>query len=544
MEIFRSDIWVDIPTDQSIVELIDSAKNEVPSSKIILEDTLTGKTISYGSLWEQSSAGASWLRESISLQPGQRVAILSPSCVDYVITQHSIWRAGGVACMINHTLHSDELKYALTLVDPAFVIVHESMYTTIASLWNHPSQILAISQLVAGCDEKRKPYTFSFKGNDARKSCAAIILSSGTTGKFKAVMLSHYNLVASAIQMRSHYPNNWQVAQREIFFPPLSHVYGLYVCATMCPWTGSYVCMMPRFELELYCRLMQDRQVTMARLVPAVAKMLATSPVVSKYTYLYLEYFSCSAAPLHPEVATQLRKAFPGVALCQTYGCSEVSGAIAQSGVQDNGKAPLISAGKLIANIELRFLDPETSKDAGLRGPGEIAIRSATNMIGYKDNTEATTSTIVDGNWVRTGDIGYLNEDDYLIIFDRLKDVIKVKGFQVSPTELEEVLLRHDSVEEAAVCGVWNSDRTTEVPRAFVVLKEETRKSLDNESEKNNHASKLIRFVAEKVTTYKQLKGGIVFLDELPRNSTGKILRRLLPLDKTPHVLHRLSPKL
>jgi 4-coumarate--CoA ligase len=317
MSIRRSQEWIDIPKGLSIAELMQQNPSKTPPSKIIYEEALTGRTVTYGEFTTLLKHGASHIQQCLGLQPGQVVSIISPSCIDYILAAHAIWWAGGVTSLINDALHADEISYALQMIQPAFVVIHSSLIPSLAQTVCGPYQPFRVftigptvnefdsffpppsSSSVPGQEEALALRPYSLAESDSHAACAAILLSSGTTGRPKAVMLSHYNLVAVCHQLHFDNPDNWRSSQREIFFPPLSHVYGLYVCFTMCYWQGAYVCLMPRFDLEVYCRLMQDRQATLARLVPPVAKALAENPVVRKYRYPNLEYFSCSAAPLN-----------------------------------------------------------------------------------------------------------------------------------------------------------------------------------------------------------------------------------------------------
>ncbi|GAB7353333.1 hypothetical protein MBLNU459_g3824t2 [Dothideomycetes sp. NU459] len=368
---------------------------------------------------------------------------------------------------------------------------------------------------------------------DTRKACAAIVLSSGTTGSPKAIMLSHYNLVASCLQLRGHNAANWSGTQAEIFFPPLSHIYGVYVCATLSAWIGAYVCVMDRFNITKFCQLAQDRKATMARLVPPIARLLALDPVVEQFSFQHLTYFSCSAAPLTDAIAVKLNNRFPHVKICQTYGCTELSGPIAQSGLRDE-HAPLIAGGSLITNTQARIIDSD-GNDVGPRGTGEIWIQSPGLMMGYKEKDSIITSDVLPDGWYRTGDVGYFDRYGYVVITGRTKDVIKFKGFQVAPKELEELLSSHPLVQDAAVIGVWDDNQATELPTAFVVLRPEHRQlSSDRPTYKA-----LLEFAAERVAHYKRLSGGIVFIDELPISPTGKVLKKNLkvPADWRPEPL-------
>ena len=315
--IYRSKTWVTIPDNISISQLMQNNISHTPPDKIIYEEAHTGKTATYGAFHQQIRRTAYQLQQ-IQFQPQQMVAISASSCIEYILAAQAVWWAGGVVCPINNTLHPDEIARALDLLKPDYLVIDASVDAKVPLVLqkskhctSNTIQVLTINKK----DTKGSSHwpLFPFPRNDESQhqpelptpiprnanDCAAILLSSGTTGIPKAVMLSHHNLVATCYQLHHDNPQNWRGSQREIFFPPLSHVYALYVCFTMCCWLGAYVCLMPRFDLKTYCRLMQDRKATLARIVPPVAKLLGEHEVVAKYEYPCLEYFSCSAAPLH-----------------------------------------------------------------------------------------------------------------------------------------------------------------------------------------------------------------------------------------------------
>ncbi|KAJ5502771.1 hypothetical protein N7463_005645 [Penicillium fimorum] len=535
MAVITSDTIVHLRTDRSITQLMMENASNTDPTKVICEDTLTGKTFTYGGLRSDAFKTAHSLRHGYGITPGDVVTIISRSTVDYILAAHAIWAAGAVVSTINHSSTPKELVHALKILKPkviiADVVVLEKLHGALTTLDLDTSvTILTLIQregryplfpedLVKSSRIESEAYVLD--GKDARNSCAAIVLSSGTTGLQKAVMLSHHNLVAICEQLRAHNPDNWRGSMREVFFPPLSHIYGLYVCALLGPWLGYYVCLLPAFDLETFCQLLQEKRATLARLVPPVALALAESPITERYRYDDLEYFSCSAAPLKPLVATKLRAKFPGVSLCQTYGCTELSSCVSQSGVRDK-KAPLVATGTLLANMKVRFID-ENGNDVSSPNAGEICVSSPTIMMGYKDDPKATEEAMLEPGWYRTGDIGYLDSEGFLIIVDRIKDVIKYKGFQVSPTELEEIIGQHPNVADAAVTSVWDDTEATEIPQAFVVPKVKV-----FSSDREKASQEIQKLVASKVSGYKKLRGGVIFVDQLPRNPTGKLLRREL----------------
>ncbi|OQE42255.1 hypothetical protein PENCOP_c004G05277 [Penicillium coprophilum] len=500
MAVITSNTTVHLRTDRSITQLMMENVSNTDPTKVICEDTLTGKTFTYGGLRSDAFKAAQTLRHGYAIAPGDVVTIISRSTVDYILAAHAIWAAGAVVSTINHSSTPKELVHALRIVKPKVIIADvvvlkklhgaltalelESSVAILTLIQREGSYPLFPEDLVKYSRIESEAYVLD--GKDARNSCAAIVLSSGTTGLQKAVMLSHHNLVAICEQLRAHNPENWRGSMREVFFP-----------------------------------LMQEKRATLARLVPPVALALAESPITERYRYDDLEYFSCSAAPLKPLVATKLRTKFPGVSLCQTYGCTELSSCISQSGVRDK-KAPLVATGTLLANIKVRFIE-ENGKDVSPPNAGEICVSSPTIMMGYKDDPKATKEAMLEEGWYRTGDIGYLDSEGFLIIVDRIKDVIKYKGFQVSPTELEEIIGQHPNVADAAVTSVWDDTEATEIPQAFVVPKVKV-----FSSDREKVSQEIQKLVASKVSGYKRLRGGVLFVDQLPRNPTGKLLRREL----------------
>ncbi len=270
---------------------------------------------------------------------------------------------------------------------------------------------------------------------------------------------------------------------------------------------------MPRFDLEQYLALIQEHRVTRLFVVPPMILALARHPMVDDYDLSSVRSLFSGAAPLGPELAEEAHRRI-GAPTAQGYGMTEMSPVSHACRFGDDKPG---SIGILVANAEARVVDPATGDDLPVGEDGEIWCRGPMVMPGYLNNPEATASTIDADGWLHTGDIGHVADDGYWYVVDRLKELIKVKGFQVPPAELEALLLTHPAVADCAVIGIPD-DEAGEVPKAFVARKPDATCSAEDIQE----------FVAAHVATYKRIHT-VVFVDAIPKSPSGKILRRDAP---------------
>jgi acyl-CoA synthetase (AMP-forming)/AMP-acid ligase II len=343
---------------------------------------------------------------------------------------------------------------------------------------------------------------------DVAKDLAVLPYSSGTTGLPKGVMITHRNLVANLRQL--------EVIERErptalVGALPFFHIYGLVVVLLYGIMRGASVVTLPRFELETFLKILQDWNVSIAHIVPPIALALARHPVVDNYRLPGLKWLFSGAAPLSAQVAEDVRKRL-NVTIRQGYGLTEASPVVSYTPVDANRAG---KSGQLLPNTECRIVDPETGRDVATGQRGEVWIRGPQVMLGYFRNVEATAQTIEAGGWLRTGDIGLLDEEGYLTLVDRLKELIKVKGFQVAPAELEALLLQHPGIADAAVIPVPDSE-AGEVPKAIVVA----RGTLT--------ADEVITFVNNSAVAHYKYIRHVAFVEAIPKSASGKILRRVL----------------
>ncbi|MGH9010288.1 MAG: AMP-binding protein, partial [Acidimicrobiia bacterium] len=336
---------------------------------------------------------------------------------------------------------------------------------------------------------------------------ALLPYSSGTTGLPKGVVLTHRHLVASLCQTRPVH----RVGADDVVIAvlPLFHIYGLQVTLNLALSEGATVVIPPRFELETFLRLVQEHRVSRAELVPPIVLALANDPRVDDYDLSCLKVITSGAAPLGADLAQACARRI-GCRVKQAYGMTEFGGATHCA--PDDGRDDPESIGPALPGVECRLVDTETGFEAGPGQPGELLVRTAGTMLGYLDNPKATAETIGPDGWLRTGDLVTVDEAGWFRVADRLKELIKYKGNQVAPAELESVLLTHPAVTDAAVIASPDPD-AGEVPMAFVVARAAV------------SADEIMGYVAERVAPYKRIRG-LQFVDAVPKSASGKILRK------------------
>jgi 4-coumarate--CoA ligase len=275
---------------------------------------------------------------------------------------------------------------------------------------------------------------------------------------------------------------------------------------------------MPKFDLESFCKHIQNYSITFAYVVPPVVLMLGKSPIVDKYDLSSLRMMNSGAAPLTRDLVDAVYKRLK-IPIKQGYGLSETSPTTHTQPWEDWNKT-IGSVGRLLPNQVAKYMS-EDGKEVPAGQTGELWLKGPNVFLGYLNNPEGTRNAKTEDGYFKTGDVGHQDETGNFYITDRVKELIKYKGFQVPPAELEGILASHNEIDDVAVIGIYNKDQATEVPRAYVVLKKGVK--ADKEMEK-----RIVGWLAAKVASHKRLRGGVRFIDEIPKSASGKILRRLL----------------
>jgi 4-coumarate--CoA ligase len=500
--------------DVAITPFVFERAGEHPD-RLAFVDGATGRGVTYGSLLDSiARAAAGFAARGIG--HGDVVAIMAPNVPEYAVVFHGAVTAGGLTTTINPTYNAEEVRYQLNdagaqllvTVGPCLDIAREAIEKTgvrgLIVLGDQPTdgEFEPFSTLL----EAAPTAPAAVDGDDL----AVLPYSSGTTGLPKGVMLTHANLVANVVQAEAQLT----FEEHEVFMAclPFFHIYGMQIIMNIGLRIGATLVTMPRFDLEQFLSLAQEHRATRLWTVPPIVLALAKHPMVDDYDLSSVRAVLSGAAPLGPELAAEAQDRI-GVPVVQGYGMTELS-PISHAPLWHDPRGGTV--GLLVANSEARVVDPETGADLGVGEDGELWIRGPNVMKGYLNNPGATAATIDDDGWLHTGDIGHVDDDGYWYIVDRVKELIKVKGFQVPPAELEALLITHPAVADVAVIGVPDEE-AGERPKAFVVLKPGA----------DATASDLQEFVSEHVASYKRISE-VAFVDAIPKSPSGKILRRLL----------------
>ncbi|KAK0388938.1 hypothetical protein NLU13_2515 [Sarocladium strictum] len=516
MHIYNTERTIHIPRDQNLTELLHSSAYNLPESHIIAADSLTNRSITLGELRDRAGRLANGFKQKLRPSDQARWAIVLPNS-------------------------AAEIGHGIAVCRPQFIIAYGKVLPAVEEAvrvakkdlerkgvhWD-PPVVLTVIQRAGG--KRHVPHDFLEDERlpiphlqDTTSRGATIHLSSGTTGEPKGVCLTHYNFVANVHQLLAHDASQFHPASRTVAFTPWAHIAMTTMPMFLGPYTGMFHHAMPSYNLETFAQLVGSTQSTSFQGVPSVVLSLAKSDVAERYDFSKAQLLNVGGAPLKKDDLRKLMARAPWK-MIQAYGMTEAAGYVAYQ--HQDEVLPEGSTGRLLPGIEARLVQEGKGVDAPVGGPGELWLRGPNITKGYAFNKEANAKAFPDEGWYNTGDVCTIDGQGRLFIVGRTKDLIKYKGFQVSPAELESYINSHPNVAEGGIGALWDESQLTELPAAWVILTPELAKR--TAAERRNALKEVHAWVDEQVSGYKKLRGGVWQIEKLPKNATGKILRKEL----------------
>ena len=485
----------------------------VDPDRIVAVDGPSGARLSGGQMEAAIRALAGGL-QGLGIGPRSVVALLAPNCPEYAIVFHAVALAGGTVTPINPTYTAPEVGHQLRDAGAVLLVTVPALLEVARAAAADTSVaevvVIGATEGVRSIDALHGDALVEQVAVDLDTHPVVLPYSSGTTGLPKGVVLSHRNLVVNVDQVLSMLELTG--ADSTVAFLPFFHIYGLNVLMNPFLAAGARIVTMPRFDLEAFLTHIQTHRPRHILVAPPVAIALAKHPMVDKFDLSSIETLISAAAPLGVETAEAVGRRL-GCRAVQGYGMTELS---PMSHCVPPGKLRPGSVGVATPNTEWKIADPDTGAALPVGDEGEVWVRGPQVMLGYLANPEATARSLTPEGWLRTGDLGVADDDGYLFIRDRLKELIKVKGFQVAPAEVEAELLAHPDVADAAVIGVAD-DEAGEVPVAFVVPAPGV--VFD--------AVAVLTHLRGRLASYK-VPRVVHLVEAVPKSASGKILRRVL----------------
>lgn len=469
---------------------------------------IDGTAYTFSQVWEAGQRLGRFLQDQ-GIQKGDRVAILSANTPEYVVAFQGIVHAGAVVTTLNPLYKQRELVHQMEDCDATAIFTMRFFQTPVQNMREHLPSLKHVWALEDVWElAKESPPEPRFVEIEPQTDLAALPYSSGTTGLPKGVMLSHSNLIANVRQgLNTGYTLSYCVY---LDFLPFFHIYGLTILVTGGFLCGATQVIMPRFDSQVCLDLVQRYKVTNMFVVPPALLALANFPDREKFDTSSLRFIISGAAPLPPEVGQRAQSLY-GCTVVQGYGMTETS---AIANVSPPNRIKPASVGPPIPDTVEKIVSLEDDRELGPGETGELLIHGPQIMRGYWNRPEDTADTITGDGWLRSGDIAQVDEEGYVYVVDRKKELIKYKGYQVPPAELEALLMEHPAVADVAVIPKPHPEGG-EIPKAFVILRPGQEATADD----------IIQFVAERVAPYKKVRE-VEFVDAIPKSLSGKILRR------------------
>ncbi|KAJ4466291.1 phenylacetyl-CoA ligase [Lentinula aciculospora] len=541
--------------DKSPIEFLnrtseDTARFYAAGTTCMMIEEETGQHITLPQMKERANALARGLKSRYGLRENDIASIFSPNHIDYAICVWATHRLGGIISPMSSTLTTSELEYQLKLIHCNMMFVHSSCLTVALEaitkiggvgltvvVIDSPinSKLMTVDNLV-DIGLKMPPYKdLSLVPGEARKKIAFLCFSSGTTGLPKAVMISHFNVICNIIQAATFnhlYDSSIKWEEQRFragdvssLVLPLYHIYGLVMNLHYVLFAGMNLVISGKFDFTKMLKSIKDYRISHLWIVPPQAVLFCKHAAVKSADLSSIRCCLVGAAPVTADLSRQLLAVLPGIHFGQGYGMTESSPTITMFPLSQK-VGTLGSAGHFVSGTMAKIVTAD-GKLAAYGEAGELFVKGGQVSLGYYNNLQETQDTFIDG-WLKTGDVAIVHSNGDVFVIDRIKELIKVKGLQVAPAELEGHLLVHPDIADAAVIGVPD-EYTGQLPRAYVVLQPEQASAIKHDPRcAEEIRTRIFEHVSTALAKHKWLKGGIVFVDAIPKSSSGKILHRLL----------------
>nr|AID56317.1 4-coumarate coenzyme A ligase 4 [Eriobotrya japonica] len=496
-----------------------------PTTSVLI-DAASGRHVSYQTFLSQIHSLTLSL-QSLALSKDHMAFILSPTSFHVPVLYFSLLALGVVVCPANPIGSESEIAHQVRLTRPAIAFATSATADKLPKGDDKIRTVILLDspEFLSMLDRDGSSVTRSDTSVEVNQTDpAAILFSSGTTGRVKGVILTYRNFIAlmAGLHAPQRKPDPTAPDGQGVLLVtlPLFHVYGFFVVVRAVA-TGETLVLMERFEFETMLRAVERHKISYMPASPPLIVALAKSELAQKYDLSSLRLLGCGGAPLSKEVVDRFCERFPSAEIGQGYGLTETGGRAARM-IDLEECSRRASVGRLAENMEAKIVDPETGEALPPGKTGELWLQGPTIMKGYVGDDKATAEILDEDGWLKTGDLCYFDDEGFLYIVDRLKELIKYKAYQVPPAELEHILQSDPDIVDAAVIPYPVED-AGQIPMAYVV-----RKPGSNITE-----AQVMDFVAKQVAPYKRIRR-VAFINSIPKSPSGKILRREL-------VTHALS---
>ncbi|OCK73502.1 4-coumarate-CoA ligase 2 [Lepidopterella palustris CBS 459.81] len=530
---------IEYPTDLTVWEwAFEDARHSPlfrfpPNEVAGFTNAATQERLDFFQVKEHSTQLCTALVKRYGLQETDTVSLFSQNTIWYPVAMYAVLRAGGKVNGASPAYSVDEMTHALKTADAKYIMtVPNSIKVALAAAKEAgipKERIFLLEGEVEGYTTMKQLLEIGKSyGNDGQTPiyripkgrtndvCGFLTFSSGTTGLPKAVMLSHKNMIAQCQQLKDVAGSD---KKRFLASLPLFHISGLVRFVNWPIASNDECIMLPHFTMTAFLDAIVKYKITDLTLVPSIVIRLVRDPIVNNYDITSVKLIACGAAPLGQEILQELEKKMPWTGFRQSYGMTESCCCLTTHPPEFYSYKYANSGGMLLGSTTVKVTDVSTGRELGPNETGELLAKGPQIAMGYLANAKETAETFGADGFLRTGDIGSIDDQGFIHIVDRIKEMIKVKGQQVAPAELEHLLLSHPDVEDCAVLGVPD-EYSVERPKAYIVLKPGVEPS-------DALGKALIQYVKERRVRYKWLKE-IEYIAEIPKSPSSKILRREL----------------